>query len=459
MYKKLGNLFRDREFFRALLKIALPITIQNFIASSLNMVDTLMIGKVQSYKIESLAAVGIANQYFFFFNLIIFGIYSGCCIFIAQYWGKEDIKSIRKVLGLSLISGSVIAIIFTIMALIAPNFIISLFNKDAKVIALGVDYLEIVVISYIFTSISFAFSFACRSVRQAKIPMFVSVIALVVNTVLNYALIFGKFGMPVMGVKGAALATLISRVIETSILIILIYSKSEVLNAKIKELIDLDMKFIKNVYKTISPVIINETLWALGILIYSMAYGVIGKEAVAAVQICNTVQNLFYVVITGISNSCAIMIGNIIGANNKEKGIDYSYKFSVMGTIVGLFLGIALIVCAPPIVGFFNVDKSVYSASISILNIMGVTMAIKVFNRVLVVGILRGGGDTKFSMYLEVGTVWLVGVPLALLGSYVFNVSLNTLFILITMEEVVKFFIGVPRVVSKKWVRDLVNVN
>lgn len=457
MKTRLKGLFSDKEFFTVLFKIAFPIVIQNFIASSLNIVDTLMIGKVQEAKIESLAAVGIANQYFFFFNLIIFGLYSGCCIFISQYWGREDKKSIKKVLGVSLVSGSIIAIIFTIIGLIAPNFIISLFNKDAKVISLGVDYLRIVVISYIFTAISFAFSFACRSVGQATIPMFVSLIALVTNTILNYALIFGKFGMPVMGVKGAALATLISRVIETVVLLIIIYTKSDVLNAKIKELLDFNMDFVKHVYKTISPVIINETLWSLGMLVYAMAYGVIGKEAVAAVQICNTVQNLFYVIIAGISNACAVMIGNIIGYGDKEKGIDYSFKFSIFGTFVGLLLGIALIIFSPPIVKFFNVDSYVYSASIGVLNIMGITMAIKVFNRVLVVGILRGGGDTKFSMYLEVGTVWLVGVPLALLGSYVFKVSLNILFILITMEEVVKFFVGVPRVISKRWVKDLVN--
>lgn len=457
MKTRLKGLFSDKEFFTVLFKIALPIVIQNFIVSSLNMVDTLMIGKVQEAKIESLAAVGIANQYFFFFNLIIFGLYSGCCIFISQYWGREDKKSIKKVLGVSLVSGSIIAIIFTIIGLIAPNFIISLFNKDAKVISLGVDYLRIVVISYIFTAISFAFSFACRSVGQATIPMFVSLIALVTNTILNYALIFGKFGMPVMGVKGAALATLISRVIETVVLLIIIYTKSDVLNAKIKELLDFNMDFVKHVYKTISPVIINETLWSLGMLVYAMAYGVIGKEAVAAVQICNTVQNLFYVIIAGISNACAVMIGNIIGYGDKEKGIDYSFKFSIFGTFVGLLLGIALIIFSPPIVKFFNVDSYVYSAAIGVLNIMGITMAIKVFNRVLVVGILRGGGDTKFSMYLEVGTVWLVGVPLALLGSYVFKVSLNILFILITMEEVVKFFVGVPRVISKRWVKDLVN--
>lgn len=457
MDRRLKGLFSDKVFFTAVFKIALPIVIQNFIASSLNMVDTVMIGKVREAKIESLAAVGIANQYFFFFNLIIFGLYSGCCIFISQYWGKEDRKNIKRVLGVSLISGSIIAVIFTIIGLIAPNFIISLFNKDTKVIALGVEYLRIVVISYIFTAISFAFSFACRSVRQATIPMFVSLIALFTNTILNYALIFGKFGMPVMGVKGAALATLISRVIETTVLLIIIYTKSDILNGKIKELMDFNIEFIKHIYKTISPVIINETLWSLGMLVYAMSYGVIGKEAVAAVQICNTVQNLFYVVITGISNSCAVMIGNIIGYGDKDKGIDYSFKFSIFGTFVGLILGIALIILSPPIVRFFNVDSNVYSASIGILNIMGITMAIKVFNRILVVGILRGGGDTKFSMYLEVGTVWFVGVPLALLGSYVFKVSLNILFILITMEEVVKFFIGLPRVISKRWVKDLVN--
>ena len=199
---------KDKIFLKAMLAIALPIALQNLITSSLNMVDTLMITTLGQ---TSIAAVGLANQFFFFYILIVFGINSGTSIFIAQYWGKEDIKSIRKVLGLAVSLSAVMGTVFTIIAFLFPQLIMRILIDEPAVIKIGSDYLRIVALSYIPTSVSFAYSVALRTTGKPNIPMKISAISFVTNTFFNYILIFGKFGIPAMGVKGAAWGTVIAR--------------------------------------------------------------------------------------------------------------------------------------------------------------------------------------------------------------------------------------------------------
>ena len=287
------NVKVDRGFLKKMLLIAVPIMLQNLVSSSLNMVDTIMIGKLGEVEI---AAVGIANQYFFLFHMIILGLSAGCSVFISQYWGMKDFKNIKRIIGLGLLSAIVASIVFMISGFINPERIILIFNKDSQVMEIGGRYLSIVLFSYIFTAISLIYSFSLRSIGNTITPLIVNVIALLTNVFLNYVLIFGKFGVPALGVEGAALATLIARVIEALVIIIFVYKGKGVLAAKFSELKDLSMAFVKRSYKIIIPVLLNDLLWASASLIYSVVYGRMGIEATASVQICNTVNNMFMVV-------------------------------------------------------------------------------------------------------------------------------------------------------------------
>ncbi|CAH2214037.1 MATE family efflux transporter [Tepidibacter aestuarii] len=454
LYNKLiAVLFDDSKFYKNLLKIALPIMIQNFIASSLNMVDTMMIGKIGETQI---AAVGIANQYFFFFNLIIIGMFSGCSIFISQFWGKKDCDNIRRVLGLGLLSGCIISIIFTIVALAIPNKIISLFNKDLIVIEQGVEYLRIVSMSYIFTAITFNYSFASRSIEKVLLPMIVSSIALLSNTFLNYIFIFGNFGMPSMGVKGAAIATLISRIIEMILLIGLIYYKRGILSATFKKMFDFNKIFIKTVYKTVVPVVLNEGCWGAGFVVYSIVYGRIGTQAMAAVQICNTIHNLFMVIIFSMASSSVVMIGNKIGAGEEEEAKIYAKKLLIVGCLVGFLISILLYNMSSYILSFFNVSDTVTYYCLMMIYTICAILVIRVFNILLVVGILRGGGDSKYSLCIEAFTMWIIGVPIAFLGAFVFKLPVHYVYALVTIEEIVKFIIGYMRLKSDRWIKNIV---
>lgn len=405
--------WKDKIFLKSMLSIAIPIALQNLITSSLNMVDTLMISSLGE---SSIAAVGLANQVFFFYALINFGINSGSSIFISQYWGREDIFSIRKVLGLSVSLSTITGIIFTLGAFFFPEFIMGIFIKEPEVVKLGADYLRIVSLSYIITAIGFAYSIALRSTGRPKVPMMVSAISFVTNTVFNYLLIFGKFGFPQLGVKGAAWGTLIARIVEIIFILYIVYSTNGPLAASPKELLDWNKEFVNKYLNTISPVILNETFWSLGQVMYSIAYARIGKEATAAIQLTTTIQNIFFVLVRGLANACAVMVGNKIGAGDKEEAYEYAIQFLTLSTLIGLIFGVIMALTPDLTLKVFkNLEPNLYEITRKLLVIMGLSFFIRTYNSTAIVGVLRGGGDTRFSMFLEMGAVWLVGVPLAFL--------------------------------------------
>ncbi|GAA0727261.1 MATE family efflux transporter [Clostridium malenominatum] len=454
MKNRFKSLFNDKEFYSTLIKLALPIVIQSFINSFVNMIDTVMVGELGE---TAIASVGIANQYFLIFSMLIFGICSGTGVFISQFWGKEDVKNIRRILGISLISGVIISIILSIIAFIFPREIIAIFNKEPEVIKSGTEYLRIICISYIFTAITFAYSFGLRCIGEARISMIVSAIALVCNAFLNWVFIFGKLGAPVMGVGGAALATAIARLVEMILIVSYVYKTKNVMAAKFSEMVDLTRDFVWRTFVTVIPVVLNEACWGLATVVYTAVYGRIGTGAVAAVQICGTVQNLFMVITFGMANASTVMIGNKIGAGDEEKGREYANRFSILGVISGLVLGGLLALSAPFVLNFFKISSEVAADARRILYISSIVMSIRVFNIIMIVGILRGGGDTKFSLLAEGGTMWFIGVPLSFIGAFVLHLPVYLVVALLTAEELAKFALGLMRLLSKKWVNNVVS--
>jgi putative MATE family efflux protein len=445
--------FKDKYFYKTMLSLAIPIATQNLISSSLNMVDTVMIGGLGE---QNIAAVGLANQIFFLLALVLFGISSGSAIFTSQFWGKKDILNIRKVLGISLLSSVIASSVFSAGAFFIPEFLLNIFTEDKIVIDLAVKYLKIISFSYAITAVSYCYAFSSRSISNAKMPMLVSAFSLVVNTILNYLLIYGKFGFPNMGIEGAAIATLIARLIELLMMLYFIYTRKNILASKLRELLSFDTGFAKRIFKTSIPVILNESIWSLGIVMYSIAYARIGTEAITSIQISNTIQNIFMVASMGLGNACAIMIGNKIGANENDKAIKYANMFSILGVVIGIFLGIALLISSPFILTFFKISSQVYDTTIKVILVLSIFFGIKMYNAILIVGILRSGGDTKFSLFLELASIWLVGVPLAFIGAFVWKLPVYWVVVLVSLEEIIKASIGIPRVISKKWVRNVI---
>ncbi|MCR2043563.1 MATE family efflux transporter [Anaerosalibacter massiliensis] len=447
------KIFKDKEFFITILTLVIPITLQNLISSSLNMVDNLMIGKLGE---NSIAAVGLVNQYFFIFMLCLSGINAGAGIFMSQFWGRKDTLNIRKILGLDLILSISASLIFSITAFIFPETIMKIFTKDNVVINLGIQYLEIIGITFIFTAITQAYSTALRCIGVAKPPMFASLMGVLINALLNWILIFGHFGLKPMGVVGAAMATSIARFVEMIYITIYSYKFNDIVSAKLREMISFNSNFVKSYFKTSSSVIINEIVWALGMTTYSVIYAKIGISAVASMQIATTINNMFMVLCIGLATAASIVIGNKIGANEEDIAIEYATKLGILVPLVGLVTGIGLWVSSPLIVKAFNIKEDTLRLTIIVLKIMAIFAPLRFFNVLMIVGVFRGGGDTTYSMLVQLGTVWCFAIPAGFIAAVYFRLPLNKVFFIICLEEVVKLFFEAKRLHSKKWIRNIV---
>ena len=444
----------NKRFYKLLVSLCIPIIIQNLISTSVNIIDTVMISSLGE---ASVASIGVANQYFFLFNMTLSGLTGGAGLFISQFFGKNDANNIKKVTGLNVLLGIILGLLFFIPAFIFPKFIIHFFSYDPEVVKLCIQYFSIIVFCYPLIAVSTVFSMGSRSVRNPKLGMICSAIALISNIILNYGLIFGNLGLPALGVRGAAIATVIARFIEFSLLIGYVYivKKNYILKFNIANLKSIDKQFINTFFEKSTPILLNDSGWAIGTVLYSVAYAKAGTSAIAASQIATSTGNFFIMTAVCVAIGASIMLGNELGADNKEVAIDYAKKFSKIVFVVGTLFGLILILNIPVLLKMFSVSDSLAPDIIKIFAIMGLLMGLKSFNTLLIIGILRSGGDTKYSLFLELGCMWLVSLPL----TFIFAIKGAPIYILVLLtysEEIVKFIFGVPRALSKKWVANIV---
>ena len=446
-------LFSDKKFLSTMLKLAIPIILQNLVFSSLNLVDGVMIGQLGE---SAVAAVGVANQVFFLVSLLFFGIGSGSAIFAAQYWGQKDTERIQSVLGLSLLMSISGALIFSLVAILFPVQVISIYSKDPAVISQGSTYLQIVAFSYVITAITNNFGFILRSTENVKLPLLTSLVALSLNTVMNYGLVLGNFGLPSLGVKGAAIATIISRLIEVIFLLVLIYRKKLPVAAKLRSLLNFKILPIIKFFNTTLPVIATEIVWSFGITTYNVVYARIGTESIAAVNIAGTLDKIIFVVFIGLGHACAIMIGNQIGAEQNELATSYAKKYLVFGAIGAAIFGLIMYIFAIPMLSFYKVSDVTINYTTKLIRLMALTLPVRSLNLILLIGVLRSGGDTRAAFFIDAGSVWVIGVPMALIGAFVLDLPINLVYLMVLAEEVIKLILGLYRFYSQRWINYLV---
>lgn len=444
----------NKIFYKTLITLCIPIIIQNLITTLINMVDTVMIGSLGEV---SIAAIGIANQYFFLFNMALSGIIGGTGIFMAQFYGKGDRDSIKKVTAFSVIAALILGLIFFVIAVFFPNFIIHFFSYDSEVVKQARDYFLVIGFCYPIMAVSYIFSMGSRNVMNPRLGMVCSSISLVVNIILNYIFIFGKLGAPALGVMGAAVATVIARIVEFILLIGYVYFVRDdyELRFGFKDIRGITKDLADAVIKKTAPTFLNDTTWAFGSVLYSVAYSTAGTSAIAASQIASTTGNFFIMTAVCIAIGSSIMMGNELGANNIDRAIRYSKKFSIIVTIAGAILGTLLIISTPVLLKIFSVSASLTPDIKKIFIIMGVMMALRTFNTFIVIGVLRSGGDTKYALFLEMGCMWLVSLPITFIAAYK-GIPIYLLVAFTYTEEIAKFIFGVPRAVSKKWANNIV---
>ncbi len=444
--------FSDKEFLRILVTLALPIVIQRLLISSVNLLDSVMVGRLGDLEV---AAVGIANQLYFVYALFLEGIAGGCSIFISQYWGAGKRESILHVLGMGICAVSITGFLFSCLGLFTPRLVLSLFSRAEDVLGAGSQYLTIIGWSYLVTGISFILAAALRAIGNSRLPMRISAFSLSLNAIFNYLLIFGKGGFPRMGVRGAALATLIARFAEFFLLCAAILRKGSPLRGRAHDYFSFHASFAMRVFSTSLPVMLNDMFWGIGFTLYTVAYGLLGTNALASTQIARNIEQIFLVFDFGIASAALVMVGNLIGAGQSDKARDYARKLILISLAVGVGMGLILFCSAPFILTFYQVSQTVAKDAISILYLFAATLPVKVAASTVIVGIYRGGGTAAYAARSELFALWMVGLPLSFFGATVLNLPITLLVLCQFSEDLVKLTLGLIRLRRGDWIRSV----
>ncbi len=435
-------------FYSSLFTIAIPISLQSLLQNFVNMLDTVMIGRLGSLEI---AAVGLGNQIFFILTMILFGITSGGGVFIAQFWGKKDLDGIRRSLGLMTLIATFVAVVFTLLGLFIPHQLIRIYSPDPEVVRVGGEYLRLAGLSYIPTAISFSITLALRSTERVKLPLVCTAISLFINAGANYLLIF----LAGLGVKGAAIATVFSRLVELVVLLSWSYSHGYEICGKIRQLLGFDWSFVFKYLKIAFPVIINETFWGLGTSVYNGIYAHAGTDSFTAYSITGTISQLTWVFCMGFGNGMGVLIGKRIGEKKLDEAKAYALRSMWFLPLLGACVGILLLPLSKLLPLLFNVEPEIIKMASQILMILILLYPFNSFCMDWVVGVCRAGGDTVFSAAGELIVLWGVAIPLGYLAAFVLHLPAPMIFLFLSSESIVKSIVGAIRVLSGKWLHEV----
>lgn len=448
------TMMQDKIFLSKAVRIALPVAMQGMLNTVVNLVDNLMIGSLGS---TAIASVGLANKVFFVYSLLVFGVVSGSGILAAQYWGNGDVKNIRKVLGLALMIALSASLLFLIPARVNPQMMMRIFTTSEASVQMGASYLAVAALTYPFYAVTTTYVAMLRAVNRVKAPVIISCFTIFINIIFNYILIFGKFGAPAMGVVGAAIATLLARVAEATAILCVVYLTKSPLACHVRELFGYSKAFLRQFFVTASPVIANEFVWGLGTTIYSMAYGRMGDDAVAAITIATTIQDIVVVLFQGLSAATAVILGNELGAGRIKVAERYAKNFFILQFLVTVAAALGCVGIRWGVIGLYQpgISDAVAMDVSRCLIVFACFMPFKMFNYVNIVGVLRSGGDTRMCLFIDTSGVWIIGIPLAFVGGLVLHQPIYVVYGMVMLEEVYKTILGYWRYRQKKWLRNL----
>ena len=446
-------LIKDKNFYKVLFSITLPIAAQNFITFTVSLADSLMLGKVGEI---ALSGANLANQLFFILMIITFGVTSAAMVFASQYWGKNDVYSMKRVITIMLRLAAVISVAASALAICIPETVMSWYSDDAAVIEAGASYLRIIGWAYPFYSITNAMASVLRSAHIVKISIVIYLSSLIVNISLNWVLIFGHLGAPAMGVEGAAIATAVARLVEFIILIIYLAFFEKKIHYTIKDFFVPVKDYLGAFFKTGAPVVLNEAIWSIGTSVLSMIIGHISTEFVSANSIANIIWQCVWVVVSGMGNATSVVIGNAIGRGEKKETVLNKAKTIVLlAAIMGILSAITLLIIRGPIINFYEVSAETKALAYDLIVSYAIIIVFQAMSVQYIVGIFRGGGDTKTAMIVDVLFLWITAIPLGALTGLVLGWAPPFVYLMLRSDELLKNIIGFLRLRSGKWIRDI----
>lgn len=442
-------------FEKTVLKIALPVTLQSLLQSSFSVIDQVMIGQLGS---NSIAGIGLGGKFASLYSVVLAAVAAAAGIMISQYMGKKDESSVSRSFFDNLAISLALAAVFTVLCIAIPEIIMSAYTKDEVTRAVAVKYIRILAISFLPMAVNSMVTTMLRCMEVAVLPLYASIFALVLNTGLNYLLIFGKWIFPEMGVEGAAVASVVAQVISCIIILILfLIAKNRqkiCLHRKWKKA-ELLPEFGKQYMQILAPMLACEFLWSLGENVYTAIYGNIGTDACAAMTMTVPVQTIVIGALSGLSQAAGILIGKDLGAKKYEQAYTESQKLMKYGFFASLMLSAILAIASSFYVKIYHVQPEVQELTRNLLLVIAVIAPVKVLNMILGGGIIRSGGKTKYVMWIDITGTWVFGVPLGLLAAFVWKLPVTYVYFLLSMEECVRLGISFVLFKKKIWMESL----
>ena len=444
----------NKTLYRNLVHIVLPIAIQYLISSSLSLVDNLMVGRLGEV---ALASVGAGSQMFSVFWGILFGFCSAGSAFMSQFWGSRDLTNIRRTIGFCGTVCFAAGTLICVLALTIPASLVRLFSSIPEAIEGGVGYLRIIAPTFVLFPISMTLSSGLRSTQQTRLPLAISLATFGTNTVLNYLLIFGKLGLPALGVNGAATATLIARCIELALTFFVVFGRKNVIAGPLREYFGYGRELVKRIFSTGLPVMANETMWSLGQSVISAMFGRMTVVAYSSFLAANTIEMMFLLVCFSMADAVMILVGQKLGEGDTETAYEMAKKLNRIGTCVGLVMSALMFLVAPLIVRMYNMTPEGITDTTRILYVQAAFMTIEIAGALIIVGALRCGGDTKAAAFIEVGCLWAVSIPLVWLAIFALDLPVYFAVAMYMIGQLMKFILARRRFKTRKWCRTIIN--
>ena len=443
-------LCKEKSFYKTAIRLTAFIALQNVIVCFVGLVDNVMIG---AYSQDALSGVALSNQVQFLLQMIMNGVGEGMAVLAAQYWGTRRMGPIRRVLVIALETDMLLGLVFFAAALAAPEGILRLLTSDPAAIAEGAKYLRIVSFSYVFFGVTMVLLSAQRSIENVHVGMMASLAGLVVNIVLNWLLIFGRFGLPRMGAAGAAVATLIARVAEFSVVAVFTWKIDRKLAAKLKEFFSIDGRMLGDFVRIAIPVALSGANWGIAQGMQTSILGHMGSSAIAANSIANSLFQVVSVVMYGLSSAAGVMVGKAVGGDELDKLKGYVNSLQLMFLGVGFATSAVLFSLRNVVLSFYAVTPEALALSRNFMNVLCVTVIGSAYQAACLTGIVRGGGNTRFVLYNDLIFQWLIVLPLSYLCAFKWMLSPVIVFFCLKSDQITKCFVAVWQVNSYRWVR------
>ncbi|MDL2206018.1 MATE family efflux transporter [Eubacteriales bacterium OttesenSCG-928-N13] len=444
------NYFRkNRAFFSGILAIGIPIAMQNLLTTAVSVVDTFM---VSSQGQTVLASVGLCSQFSSLYFSFYWGFASAGTLFFAQYWGNRDRDGISHAYGITVAFMAIVAVVFTSLGLFAPELVLRIYTDKPDIQAAGVPYLRILALSFPGQAMAIALSCLMRSTENVRVPLIGSVVSMVINTSLNYVLIFGKFGAPAMGVQGAAIASVIAMYANVAVLYLFSFRDKDSLATRFREHMKWPRGMVREYLGRAAPMLANELFYGTGQLLITVILGRQNEAGVAAIAVFRVIEGMIFSFFVGLSNASSVMVGKEIGAGNVETGYDYAKRFAWICPLITLFICLVILPISPLIVRGFDMSDAARNYVVTMLAIYCIGGPLRTCNYIMN-NTYRAGGEPRFGAVFEIGSLFLISVPLVYLSGMVWQLPFLLVFASMYVEEALKLGIGVRHLLSAHWIR------